>query len=196
MRTLVISIGLAMCAAIAGPVAAQNADVAVASSPGKVGVAKTVHVTATITAIDKATREVTLKGPAGHELTVMAGPEVKNFDQFKVGDQVAAAYVEALTIKLVKGGGKPVARTEEAGAAGAKPGAQPAGVVGRQITVVANVIGLDAATQTVTLKGPQHTIDLAVQDPAQFKLIAKGDQLEATYTEALAMALEPAVKKK
>ena len=45
-------------------------------------------MTATITAIDKATRDVTLKGPQGNEMTVTAGPEVKNFEKLKVGDQV------------------------------------------------------------------------------------------------------------
>jgi hypothetical protein len=195
MRTLVLSIGLAITAAIAWPVAAQTGAIVTGSAPGKVGVAKTVNVTATITAIDKATRDVTLKGPKGNELTVTAGPDMKNFDKLKVGDQVDAKYVEAVTLQLVKGGGQKVASTVEAGAAGAKAGAQPAGAVGRQVTVVADVVGLDPATQTVTLKGPQRTIELVVSEPEQFKRIAKGDQVEATYTQALAMAVEPAAKK-
>ena len=45
-------------------------------------------VTATITAIDAKSRAITLKGPQGNEKTVVAGPEVKNFAQMKVGDQV------------------------------------------------------------------------------------------------------------
>lgn len=194
MRTLLLSFGLAI-ATIAWPVAAQTGAVVAGSAPGKVGVAKTVDVTATITAIDKATRDVTLKGPKGNELTVTAGPEIKNFDQLKVGDQVNAKYVEALTLQLVKGGGQAVARTEQMGAAGAKAGAQPGGAIGRQVTIVADVIGLDPATQTVTLKGPQRTVELIVSDPEQFKRIAKGDQVQATYTQALAMAVEPAAKK-
>jgi hypothetical protein len=194
MRTLLLSFGLSIAAAIALPVAAQT-SVTAASAPGQVGVAKTVNITATITAIDKATRDVTLKGPKGNELMVTAGPDVKNFDSLKVGDQVDTKYVEALTVKLVKGGGQPVAKTEQAAAAGAKPGAQPGGAVGRQVTIVADVVGLDAATQTVTLKGPNRTVDMVVSDPEQFKRIAKGDQVEATYTQALAMVVAPAAKK-
>jgi hypothetical protein len=30
-----------------------------------------------------------------------------------------------------------------------------------------------------------------VADPEQFKLIAKGDQVQATYTEAVAIAVRP-----
>ena len=75
-------------------------------------------------------------------------------------------------------------------AVGSKPG-ETAGAVGRQVTIVADVTAVDPATQMVTLKGPQRTVDLKVPDPEQFKRIAKGDQVEATYTQAVAMAVEP-----
>jgi hypothetical protein len=56
------------------------------------------------------------------------------------------------------------------------------------------VIKVDAATQTITVKGPQRTIDLKVKDPEQFKLIKVGDQLEVTYTAAVALSVAPAPK--
>jgi Cu/Ag efflux protein CusF len=135
-----------------------------------------------------------LKGPQGKEITITAGPEVKNFAQMKVGDQVNAEYVEALTLELKKGSTAPVGRTDQAAAGAAKPGERPAGSAGRQVTITAEVVGLDPATQTVTLRGPQRTVELKVPDPAQFKLVAKGDRVEATYTEAFAIAVEPAKK--
>jgi hypothetical protein len=195
MRSTIFgSIAFVVVAALAAPVSAQTGGAVVAKAPGMVGVAETVKATATITAIDAATRAVTLKGPEGKEMTVTAGPEVKNFAQLKVGDKVDLQYVEALTLELKKGSTAPVSRTEQAGAAAAKPGEKPAGAVGRQVTIVAEVVGLDPKTQTVTLKGPQRTVDLKVKDPAQFKLVAKGDRVEATYTEAMAIAVEPAKK--
>jgi Cu/Ag efflux protein CusF len=137
---------------------------------------------------------VTLKNDKGEEMTVTAGPEVKNFNQMKVGDVVSVEYLRALALELKKGGGLIVQRTEQAGGAAAKPGEKPAGAVGRQVKVVADVIGLDPATQTVTLKGPQRTVELKIADPEQFKRIAKGDQVEATFTEAVAIAVTPAKK--
>ena len=122
MKKLLVALGFVAVAAIAAPVGAQTGAVVTGKAPGMVGVAQTVNVTATITAIDKATRDVTLKGPQGNEITVTAGPEVKNFDSLKVGDQVDVQYVEALTLELKKGGGMVVARTEQKGAVGAKPG--------------------------------------------------------------------------
>ena len=194
MRNLIGSIGLAVVAALAFPAAAQTGAAVVSKGPGVAGAAQTLKITATITAIDAATRAVTLKGPQGREVTLTAGDQVKNFAQLKVGDQVNLEYIEALTIELKKGSTAPVSRTEQMGAAGAKPGAQPAGMAGKQVTVVAEVVGVDAKTQVVTLRGPQRTVELKVADPEQFKRVAKGDRVEATYTEAVAIAVEPAKK--
>ena len=155
----------------------------------------TVDVTATIVALDKTTRDITLKGPRGNRVVVTAGPEVKNFDQLNVGDKVRAKYNEALVLELKKGNDMAVARTEEKSAVGAMPGSQPAGVAGRQITVVADVVAVNRETQTVTLQGPQLTAELKVTDPDKFRRIKKGDQVYATYTQALAMVVEPAPKK-
>jgi len=195
MQKLLAGLGFVVVAAIAAPVSAQTGAVVAGKAPGMVGVAQTVKLTATITAIDKATRDVTLKGPQGNEVTLTAGPDVKKFDTLKVGDQVDVQYVEALTLELKKGGGMLVARTEQKGAVGAKPGEAPGGAVGRQVTIVADVVAVDPANQVITLKGPKRTVDLKVPDSEQFKRIAKGDQVEATYTQALALAVEPAAKK-
>jgi hypothetical protein len=195
MQKLFLAVTIAFAAALAVPAAAQTGTMAVGTAPGMGGVAQTVKITATITKIDATTREVTLKGPKGKEVTVKAGPEVKNFAQLKVGDQVDVEYVEALTLELKKGSTAVVSRTDTDVMGKAKPGQAPGMVVGTQTTVIAEVVGLDPATQTVTLRGPQHTVDLKVSDPAQFKLVSMGDRVEATYTEAAAISVQPPAKK-
>ena len=192
MRPTSILAAAALASFAAMPLHAQTGMAILGTGPGVAGAAQTVKATATITAIDAATRGVTLMGPQGREVAMTAGPEVKNFDRMKVGDRVDVEYVEALTLELKKGGGMPVARSEQAGAAGAQPGEKPAGLVGRQVTVIADVIDVNRETQTVTLKGPKQTVDLKVTDPAQLANIAKGDQVEAKYTEAIAIAVAPA----
>ena len=195
MRTFSIVIAIVIASAIASPAVPQTGGVVAETAPGKAGVAQTVKITATIAAIDKATRDIALKGPQGNEVVVTAGPDVKNFDNMKVGDQVNAQYVEALTLELKKGGGMTVARSDQGGVLEAKPGQKPGGVAGRQVTIVADVVDVNPAKQSITLRGPKRTVELVVSDPAQFKLIAKGDQVEAKYTQALAIAVEPAAKK-
>jgi hypothetical protein len=192
-RTLIAALIVAATASFNA--SAQSSGVVVDRQPGKVGIAQAVDVTATISAIDAAKREITLKGPDGKDTTVVAGPEVKNFSQLKVGDKVDIQYVEALVLELKKGGGLPVARTDTETMKSAKPGETPSAKGSRKVTVVGDVINLDPATQMVTLKGPQRTADLKVRDKKQFDLIQKGDQIEATYTEALAIAVKPSAKK-
>jgi hypothetical protein len=194
MRNLFGSIGIVVIAALAAPAFAQTGAAVMAKGPGVGGAAQTTKVSATVTAIDAATREITLKGPEGREVTLTAGAAVKNFSQIKVGDTVSVEYIEALTLELKKGGTAMVGRTDVSGAAGAKPGERPAGMIGRKVTITAEVVGLDPKTQVVTLRGPQRTVDLKVGDPEQFKRVAMGDRVEATYTEAVAIALEPAKK--
>lgn len=167
----------------------------VSSQPGKASITEAVEITATVTAIDKATRLVTLKGPQGKFMDVVAGEEVRNFDQIKVGDMVAVRYLQALEMELKKGGGLRQ-HSEKESMARAKPGEKPAAAVGRQVTIVADVIGVDPEKKIVTLKGPKgRIVDLEVRNPDHFKVVQKGDQVEAVYTEALALSVEPATKK-
>ena len=196
MHKLLSAAAVSLAVVLAAPVHAQAGGAAVATAPGKAVIAETVKLTGTITAIDAKTRDVTIKGAQGNEVVVTAGPDVKNFDKLKVGDAVALQYVEALTLELKKGGGLVVARSEKANAVAAKPGELPAGAVGRQVTVVADVVATDPAKQTITLKGPQRTVTMRIPDAEQFKRVAKGDQVEATYTQAMAVAVEPAAPAK
>lgn len=183
-----------VAAALAAPTFAQQGAVVAGKAPGMAGIAQTVNVQAKITKIDAKTREVTLKGPQGNELTIEAGPEVKNFSKLKVGDTVDVQYVESLVLELKKGGGMPVERTDDHAITAAKAGEKPGAAAGRRITVVGDVVNVDTTTKMVTVKGPKRTVELHVEDPEQLKMIAKGDQVQATYTEAAALSVMPAKK--
>ena len=89
MRKAVVVVGIALVASMQ-PALAQKPGVTggavVASEPGKAAAVSTVQLTATVVAVDKATRTLTLKGPH-RTVDVVASDEVKNFDQIKVGDR-------------------------------------------------------------------------------------------------------------
>lgn len=173
---------------------APSASTVVTSTPGKAAAVSTVDLAATVVAIDKATRTVTLKGAQGRTLEVVCGEEVRNFDQIRVGDQVNARYQESLTLELKKTQA-PTGTTGATVTARAAPGARPGGVVGREVQVLADVVAVDAAKSIISLKGPQgNIVDLKVQNPDHFKVVKIGDQVEATYTQALAIAVTPAAK--
>lgn len=65
-------------------------------------VANVVELKAQVVAIDYKARTVSLKGPAGQVRTLKFGPEAKNFDKVKKGDEVVLRHTEAVAIAVKK----------------------------------------------------------------------------------------------
>ena len=196
MRTLTVLAILVAAAVSPMTLAAEKPEVSgmVATAPGKGAAVQVVKATATVEAVDPATRTVTLKMPRGETRSLVAGEEVRNFDQIKAGDKVTVKYLEALTLELKKDGKAIVGRTETGSLERAAPGQKPGGVATREVKAVADVVAVDAKKKTVSVKNDKGEVtDLNIRDPEQLKLVKVGDQIEATYTEALAISMEPAV---
>lgn len=160
------------------------------------GEASAVHsMTFTVEAIDQDTREVTLKDSEGWLRSFYAGPRVKNLAQVKKGDVVTVSYMQAVAVELKKhAGGARAAVVEQA--QGAAPGAKPAGVASREIALVGTVMGVDQGAGMVTIKGPEgNVVNMAVRDRAKLRSVKVGDEVEAVYTEAIAVAVTPPRKK-
>jgi Cu/Ag efflux protein CusF len=190
-RSLLLATLIAVLPALAGAQDAPKAATIIEKEKGAVTFGETVELQGIITAIDKNTRAVTIKGGSGNELTIIAGPQVKNFKQIKVGDMVTLNYVAALGLELKKGGGRLRERIESEQTAAAKPGEKPSGGVLRTVKVVTDVMAVDAAAGSITLRGPQRSIDLIVKDKELLKDIRVGDQIAATYEEATVVAITP-----
>jgi hypothetical protein len=197
-NTLTLLAALAVAWAL--PAAAQKkpdvtGGTVVASEPGKAAVMRAVKVTALVVAIDKASRTVTLKGPEGKVVEVVAGDEVKNFDQIKVGDFVAVSFVQSLSLELQKAKTGATGISTQSAAVTAKPGERPAAAAGREVTAIAKVTAVNKKAKTISLKGPRgNVVTLDVQNPDQFKVVKMGDEVLVTYTEAVAISVEPATK--
>jgi len=184
---------LAPSALLAQPLdPAADAATIIATAPGKGAVARVAQITASVEAVDTAKRTVTLKGPAGDIVVLAVGSEVQNFDQIRAGDLVVVRYLDALTLELRKRGTALRERNDRDVTDRALPGERPAAIAAHEVHVVADIIAVDPVTRTVRLRGPTRVVDLRVDDPEQFKLVAVGDQVEATYTEAVAISVEPA----
>ncbi|MBK7414761.1 MAG: hypothetical protein IPJ38_06235 [Dechloromonas sp.] len=54
---------------------------------------------------------------------------------------------------------------------------------------MANVVAVNPKAQTVTLRGAKSTVEVAVKDPAMLKDVKVGNQVEATYIEAVALVV-------
>jgi len=158
-------------------------------------VERTEMVTATVEEVDLAERLVTLKGPGGDSFTVYAVDAVRNLPQVEVGDQVVVRYREAIAAEL-KEPGQPAGGDEVSAQVTRVPlGAKPAAEMARQVKTMVRIDALDLAGNTVSFTGPnglEQTV--AVQDPkmqAFLQTLAVGDQVAITYSEALALSVEP-----
>ncbi len=161
-----------------------------ASEPGAVVVAA-AEMTATVDAIDAANRTVTLKGPEGQTRTLKAGPEVRNFDQIKVGDLVKATFLEELAV-FVKKSDAPPSADETTTVTLAPKGAKPGVVVTDTKVVTAKIESVNQKKRTVTLKGPdgkKKTLKVG-KNVANFHEVKKGDEVYIRFTEALAILVE------
>ena len=144
----------------------------------------------TVAGIDKSTRELTVKKADGGKETFQVPTDVVMFDKLKVGDKVDIDYAESLAVEMLPPGSKP-SQSEQV--------ARAAGMAGREMTVSAEVVAVDPATNHVTFKGPNGNVEtIAVRDPAmQQKLpnVKPGQVLQFTYTQAIIGAIQPHSKK-
>ena len=166
-----------------------------AAPPKGEAVVSSVQVTATVTKIDHKTREVTLKATDGKEYDFVADEAVKNLPQVQKGDVVTATYTEGLAWEVKKGGSAGVDATVAAGAA--PIGEKPAAAAGRQVKVTVSIVAIDPKVPSVTFKGPAgNTKTIKVKYPEKLQGVNVGDTVDITYTEAIALKVEEAPKKK
>lgn len=182
-------LSLSTCLAQAAEVAAE-----VTTAPGKANLVEAVSAQATVTAIDMASRKVSLKNAAGESFDIVAGEQVTNLANLKVGDVVALRYLQMLDLELLKGTAGVRKRIVEVAADKAEAGEKPGAGIGKKVTLYGDVIAVDKGQQTITVKGVDHTLVLKVHNPAQFALIAKGDQIKAVQTQAVGIGILPEKK--
>ncbi|HHQ4552318.1 hypothetical protein AO724_18405 [Aeromonas allosaccharophila] len=164
-----------------------NAGVDVA--PGQASLAQELTASATVTAIDLETRQVSLKNAEGETFDIVAGEQVANLPNVKVGDKVMLKYLQILDVELLKGTAGVRKRIVEVDGERAGADEKPGGGVGMKVTIYADVIGLDKQQQTVTVRGVDETLTIKINNPEQFNLIAEGDQLKAVQTKAIGIGI-------
>jgi Cu/Ag efflux protein CusF len=163
-----------------------------AIQPGEAGgvIVDTYKETATVTGIDKATRKVTLVTPDGTKSTVKCGPEVANFAQIEVGDQVKATVTEQLVV-FVRQPGEPAGNGALGVVTLAPIGAKPGGVMANTEEITAKVKAIDLKHRKATLMftdGTSHTF--TVRPDVDMTKHAVGDEVVFSATEAVAISVE------
>lgn len=181
----------AMSAPLSGPAWAQ--------ASGMVGIGSTQTITgrATVKAVDAATRTVTLVGEDGNTVSVVAGPQVINFDQIKPGQTVLIRYDQSIQYVLSPPGTKLPKSGLTTAAVGAPKGQMPAGAVSGKLVVTGLVTGIDATNHTVQVVNPSggqvFTIPVVSQEGLKnFGLIKVGDTITEVSSKSVAVSVQPA----
>jgi hypothetical protein len=151
-------------------------------------------VTATIEAIDKANRVVTLKGPEGNSVDVKAPDQMEGFDSLKVGDEVTATYFAAVMIRARKPGDP--ASTGEPATTVRRTERTPGSETRQERTFTVTVEAVDMKAPSLRVKGPQgRVVTMAVADPKQLQNLKAGDTVDLTHYESLLVKVGRPAKK-
>jgi Cu/Ag efflux protein CusF len=148
--------------------------------------ATVVSASATVKKIDRPSGVVTLKGREGRDFEVKAGPDV-DLNRLHVGDKVTAMYYDAVAVGIDKASTGAPTMTSRAVVRG--------GVTARQATVTARIVSVHPSKNSVVIRGPgggERT--LKVEDPAlqaRLKQIKPGENFDVTYTQAVAVMIQP-----
>jgi Cu/Ag efflux protein CusF len=164
------------------------ASSAAAQTPKPVTKEAEVTATATIKAIDPATRSVTLRTENGDEDTFTVGPAVTRFNQLKVGDTLKVSYYESLVFQVKKPGAP--STSSATSVAGGRMQDRPGGAIGKQQTTSVTVKAVDMNVPSITVTTADgRTLTRKIADKKNLEGVKVGDQVQITYTQALAVSV-------
>jgi hypothetical protein len=140
-----------------------------------------------IEALDPVARLVTLTKENGEREMIYAGPEIKRFDELKVGDTVTCRFRESVARLRKPSRPGPAAGPKIVRSQGPKPG----GTSEQQVTALVMVKSLDARVPAVTVVGEDGRAGtFRVEDARELSGLRAGDRVEITYTRAVMIAVE------
>ena len=151
--------------------------------------------TATVQAIDSANRIITLRSEDGTEDTMYVPTDVKRFDQVKVGDKLKVRYHESMVFQVRKPGA-PSNKPDDTTSASRTPGAKPGAQMSRQMTATVDVVAVDPAVPSITVKTADgRTVTRKIENKKNIEGVKAGDKIDITFTQAALIAIEPATAK-
>ena len=145
--------------------------------------------TGTVEAIEASSRTVTLKKADGTFVTTVAGPDVKRFEEIKIGDKVTARYYDNVVVR-VKQPGDADTDLSTRGTSGSDQ-VLPGGTRAKQRTISATVTAIDPNTPSITFTGPNGwKYTSKVQDTQALAKAKVGEKVDIIWTEAVLVSVE------
>ena len=170
-----------------GPMEMQRAG------PGQATSRQVEKMRAKVTAIDPATRQITLQGPKGKTETFKVSPVVKRLEEIQVGDDVNVKYERGLALQFQQPTEKDLEPSVSGVAERAGPEAAPAGTATMQVRSTVTVTAVDQKKRIVVLEGPGGNLYKVKAGPdIKLQKVKAGQKFYAVYTESLAVSIEKA----
>ncbi len=152
-------------------------------------IVETTTMTATVAAINPAKRKLTLVSSNGSKSTYKAGPEVVNFDQIQVGDQIKAVVTEEVAIFI--GSGAPPSSMTETTVVIVPAGANTGSMLVDTAQITVKVIDVNTAKRKVTFELPDGTTKtVKVGKKADLSTVRPGDNVTVQVSEGFAITVE------
>lgn len=162
-----------------------------ASAPKTVTKESEVTVRATIDSIDHDLRTITLKDKDGNYRTIHAGPEIRRFDELKVGDEVTVRTTKSTVYKIRKPGESVPPSTKDEPAVVRDTGERPGATVTEQSTSKVTVKSIDMKGPSLTVTDENgHTMSYTIKNKGDLKGITPGDTIVIYYTMAKVISVE------
>lgn len=190
-RRTVFLAGLVLTIGLGGYASAQTstpAETSGASSGESVRSETVLTIHGKIAAIDEAQKEITLEANGKRVTFKVENPY--NLKASKVGDPVVVHYYEIVSVRKKKPGEEVPSVSVGGGISTAQSG-NPGAVAAERASVLLTVVDVDPEHGTVTLKGPDGSVEkVKARDPRNLKHIKAGDELVVTVTRATAIAVD------
>ena len=154
-----------------------------------------IEMSAVVKSVDTKKREITVVGPDKKTETFDVDPVVKRLSEIKPGDKIVLQFFQSIAFELreptaeERKAPKVVVESAAINDADLPPGLGAA----RAIRAIATIEEIDRGKQTVKIKGPEgRVLEVHVIEPKNLERLKLGDTVAVTYTEGLAIGINPA----
>lgn len=166
---------------------ASHTSAALAQAP--VTRTETKEHTATIVAVNHTARKITLKTEHG-TMKLGVGPEVKRFDELRVGDQITFRYQESVLAQIAKPGQAASGPVSDKPVISRGTGHRPSATVTHQQKATVTLKAIDENVPAVTVTADGEASSFKVHDKQMLIGFKVGDEVEIVYTEALMISVK------
>ena len=170
----------------------QAGEKSVATEKPSFSATQTVQLTASVVAIDREARTITLQGPEGNTHTLPDDPDSNNnnIDKIEIGDTVNVEFVQNMTIEVFANDGMEPGAGIMAAKGTNKEGETPAAMEMITTVATATVEDINIEANTFKLKWPGgEIVEYEAQNPENLKKADVGDLVVTTHTEAVILTL-------